>query len=109
MRTGMSKNLAKTLVVLAARGETTSLDVEKTAGLRQPEVSISMKELRARGWVTKKDVKKEGKGRPLHAYRLAKSFEKIVDEIVKGERKRIRAIEEATRRLQREAKAFSSP
>ncbi len=109
MRTGVSKNIARTLVVLATRGETTSLGVEKAAGLRQPEVSISMKELRARGWVKKRDIKKEGKGRPLHSYILTKPFEKIVEELAKAERRRIKAIEETVRQLQKEAKAFSSP
>lgn len=108
METGLSKNLARTLVVLAARGETTSLDVETSATLRQPEVSLAMKELRQRRWVVKRDVKREGKGRPLHAYRLAKPFERIVEEIVKAERGRLKAQEERMRRLQREAKAFSS-
>ncbi|MFQ5838732.1 MAG: MarR family transcriptional regulator [Thermoplasmata archaeon] len=109
MRTGMPRNLARILVFLAAKGETTSMEIEKSTGLRQPEVSISMRELRGRGWVTKRDVKKEGKGRPLHAYRLTRPFMKIVEEIVEAERKKIRSIEEAVRLLQREAKAFSSP
>ncbi len=109
MQTGVSKNIARTLVVLAAQGETTSLGVEKAAGLRQPEVSICMKELRARGWVKKRDIKKEGKGRPLHSYVLTKPFEKIVEELAKAERKRIKAIEETVKQLQKEARAFSSP
>jgi predicted transcriptional regulator len=109
MQTGMSRNLARTLVFLASRGETTSLEIEKGTGLRQPEVSVSMKELRRRGWATKRDVRKEGKGRPLHAYRLVKTFSEIVEEIVEGERRRIRSIEETIRTLQRQAKAFSSP
>jgi predicted transcriptional regulator len=109
MRTGVSRNLARTLVFLAARGETTSLEIEKRTGLRQPEVSVSMKELRRRGWVTKRDVRKEGKGRPLHAYRLARPFDRIVEEVVEGERQKISRIEDTIRALKREAKAFSSP
>ncbi len=109
IQAGLSKNLARTLVVLASQGETTSLDVEKVAGLRQPEVSIAMKELRGRGWVAKRDIKREGKGRPLHAYRLAKPFDRIAEEIVKEQKKRVRSIEETIRQLQKEAKAFLSP
>ncbi len=109
MRTGMPKNLARTLVFLASRGETTSLDIEKRTGLRQPEVSISMKELRRKGWVTKRDLKKEGKGRPLHAYRLARPFEAIVEAVVDDERRKIRGLEETIRQLRRESRAFSAP
>ena len=90
--TGMSKNLAKTLVILSKRDETTSVQVEKATGLRQPEVSLAMQELRRRGWVTKRDIKKEGKGRPVHAYRLSKSLSGIVSTIKSQENKKIERI-----------------
>ena len=61
--------------------------------MRQPEVSIAMQELRHKKWVVKKDIKKEGKGRPVHSYRLAIPFEKIVEVIEKEERAKIDDIE----------------
>ena len=90
--TGMSKNLAKTLVFLSKREETTSVQIEKATGLRQPEVSLAMQELRRRGWVNKRDIKKEGKGRPVHAYHLSKSFSRIISTIKKEEDKKIERI-----------------
>ena len=90
--TGMSKNLAKTLVFLSKRDETTSVQIEKATGLRQPEVSLAMQELRRRRWVTKRDIKKEGKGRPVHAYRISKSFSRIVSTIKNQEDKKIEKI-----------------
>lgn len=90
--TGMSKNLAKTLVFLSKRDETTSVQIEKATGLRQPEVSLAMQELRRRRWVTKRDVKKEGKGRPVHAYRISKSFSRIISTIENQEDKKIEKI-----------------
>ncbi|MFQ6107266.1 MAG: ArsR family transcriptional regulator [Thermoplasmata archaeon] len=90
--TGMSRNLAKTLVFLSKRDETTSVQIEKATGLRQPEVSLAMQELRRRGWVAKRDIKKEGKGRPVHAYHLAKPFNKIIATIKKEEDKKIERI-----------------
>src|SRR3989337_2254479 len=80
---GLSKNLAKTLVCLSKRSETTSVEIEKATGLRQPEVSIAMQELRSRKWVEKRDIKQEGKGRPVHAYRLATPFTEIVESIAR--------------------------
>ncbi len=91
--TGMPKNVAKTLAFLRKKNETTSVEIEISTALRQPEVSIAMQELRRRKWVTKRDIKKEGKGRPIHAYRLAIPFERIVEMIEKEERKRIERIE----------------
>ncbi|MCU0861918.1 MAG: ArsR family transcriptional regulator [Methanomassiliicoccales archaeon] len=93
MNTGMPKNVAKTLAFLRKKEETTSVEIEISTALRQPEVSIAMQELRRRKWVNKRDIKKEGKGRPVHAYKLSISFEKIVEALEKEERKRIERIE----------------
>src|SRR2546426_9838523 len=71
IETGLSRNIAKTLVFLSKRDETTSVEIEKATGLRQPEVSIAVQELRRRKRVDKRDIKKEGKGRPGHSYRLS--------------------------------------
>ena len=99
IRTGMSRNVAKTLVFLSKREETTSVEIEKATGLRQPEVSIAMQELRRRRWVEKRDIKKEGKGRPVHAYRLATPFGEIVDLIAREERAKIEDIETNIRKM----------
>jgi predicted transcriptional regulator len=93
MNTGMPKNVAKTLAFLRKKEETTSVEIELSTALRQPEVSIAMQELRRRKWVNKRDIKKEGKGRPVHAYKLSIPFDKIVEALEKDERKRIERIE----------------
>jgi predicted transcriptional regulator len=93
MNTGMPKNVAKTLVFLRRKEETTSVEIEISTALRQPEVSIAMQELRRRKWVTKRDIKKEGKGRPVHAYKLSIPFDKIIEALEKEERKRMERIE----------------
>ena len=93
MNTGMPKNVAKTLVFLRKKEETTSVEIEISTALRQPEVSIAMQELRRRKWVTKRDIKKEGKGRPVHAYKLSIPFDKIIEALEKEERKRMEHIE----------------
>jgi predicted transcriptional regulator len=99
MRTDMAKNVAKTLVFLRKKEETTSVDIEISTALRQPEVSIAMQELRRRKWVIKRDIKKEGKGRPVHSYKLAIPFEKIIETIDKEEHKKIEEIENNIRAL----------
>ena len=99
LHAGLSKNLSKTLVCLARREETTSVEIEKATGLRQPEVSIAMQELRDRNWVVKRDIKKEGKGRPVHAYHLSLPFPDIIEMIAREERKKIEATEDNIRRL----------
>ena len=103
MRTDMPKNVAKTLVFLRKKEETTSVEIEISTALRQPEVSIAMQELRRRKWVVKRDIKKEGKGRPVHSYRLALPFEKIIETIEKEERKRMEDIENNIKALKQAA------
>lgn len=98
-KAGMPKNLAKALVFIARRIETTSVEIEKATGLRQPEVSIAMQELRRLRWVEKRDIKKEGKGRPVHSYRLSVPFSEIVDSVCKKQLDRARQIEENLKRL----------
>ncbi|MFP3871495.1 MAG: ArsR family transcriptional regulator [Candidatus Natronoplasma sp.] len=94
IKAGLQKNIARTLVFVAGKDETKSREIENATDLRQPEVSIAMQELRGRGWVTKRDIKKEGKGRPVHGYRLDKSIEEIIKEIEEKEKERIQEIEE---------------
>jgi len=99
MRTDMPKNVAKTLVFLRKKEETTSVEIEISTALRQPEVSIAMQELRRRKWVIKRDIKKEGKGRPVHSYKLALPFDKIIETLEKEEMKRIEEIQNNVKAL----------
>jgi len=75
---GMPKNLAKTLIYISQCQECRSADVEQGANLRQPEVSVAMQELRKRGWARKRDLKRKGKGRPVHIYQLTKPLPDIL-------------------------------
>jgi predicted transcriptional regulator len=103
MRTDMPKNVAKTLVFLRKKEETTSVEIEISTALRQPEVSIAMQELRRRKWVIKRDIKKEGKGRPVHSYKLALPFDKIIETLEKDEMKRIEDIQNNVKALKQAA------
>src|SRR3972149_3617468 len=51
MATGMSRNVARTLSYLQNVDKATSVELEKGAGLHQPEVSIAMKQLKERDWI----------------------------------------------------------
>jgi len=95
----MSRNVARTLVFLAAMEESTSQQIERTTGLRQPEVSIAIQELRDRGWASKRDIKRERKGRPVHSYRLDMPLDHIVAAIEAKEKERIKKMEGALARL----------
>ncbi len=77
VKLGMPKNMAKTLLYLSQVPESKSADIEQSANIRQPEVSVAMQELRRRGWVKKRDIKKKGKGRPFHIYKTTTNLSEI--------------------------------
>ncbi|MDP8011382.1 MAG: ArsR family transcriptional regulator [Thermoplasmata archaeon] len=90
---GLPKNVAKTLAYLKYHDETMAVDIEFNAGLRQPEVSVAIQYLLKKGWIKRKNIKKEGKGRPVRLYRLAKPFEEIIKEIENEKKDNITKIE----------------
>src|SRR4030042_4679948 len=89
---GMPKNLAKTLMFISQVEECKSADVEQGADLRQPEVSVAMQELRRRGWAKKRDLKKKGKGRPVHIYKLTRALPDILKSFEKDKMKEVETI-----------------
>ena len=79
VKLGMPKNLAKTLLYVSQFNECKCADVEQATDMRQPEVSNAMQELRRRGWVKKRDLKKKGKGRPVHIYNATAHLSEILN------------------------------
>ncbi len=84
---GMGRNIARTLSYLQKRNEVTSIELERGTGLRQPEVSITMIDLKERDWINEREEKKPGKGRPYKVYSLKVGFNDIIDELEKKQRK----------------------
>ncbi len=95
---GMSRPVARILSYLQTGDEVTSVDLEKVTGLRQPEVSVAMRELKEHGWINEREGKKPGKGRPYKIYSLKVSFDEIIARIEKQQRK---AADEARLRIER--------
>ncbi|VVB88231.1 MarR family protein [uncultured archaeon] len=95
---GMSRPVARILSYLQTEDEVTSVDLERVTGLRQPEVSVAMRELKEHGWINEREGKKPGKGRPYKIYSLKVSFDEIIAQIEKQQRK---AADEARLRIER--------
>ena len=105
---GMPKNLAKTLMYISQVDECRSAEVEQGADLRQPEVSVAMQELRRRGWAKKRDLKKKGKGRPVHIYKLTKALPEILDNFEGEKMKQVETIKSDLTNLQGLVKQYRS-
>jgi predicted transcriptional regulator len=95
---GLSRNISMSLAFLQNMNTATSLDLERSARLRQPEVSIAMRELKERDWVDEREEKKPGKGRPFKIYTLKVGFGEIIAQLEKEQKK---AVEEGQRKIKR--------
>jgi predicted transcriptional regulator len=78
IKIGLKRNVAKVLTYLAGVPEATSREIEIGSDLRQPEVSIAMREIRRLDWVAERDERNPGKGRPYRIYKLNRSLPDIV-------------------------------
>ncbi|MBR1369901.1 ArsR family transcriptional regulator [Methanocalculus chunghsingensis] len=76
---GMKRNVAKVLVFLSELSEASSREIERGTDLRQPEVSIAMRELKEQEWVTFRESKTENKGRPVKIYSIALGLAEITN------------------------------
>lgn len=95
---GMNRTAAMTLAYMQNTNSATSTELERSAKLRQPEVSIVMKQLKERDWINEREEKKPGKGRPYKMYSLKVGFKDIIAQLEKQQR---RAIDETQARVER--------
>ena len=95
---GMSRPVSRTLSYLQDVNEATSVALEMGTGLRQPEVSIAVKDLNERNWINEREEKKTGKGRPYKIYSLKVGFNSIIAQLEKQQRK---AVDESQAKIER--------
>jgi len=98
---GLNKNIARVVVYLSKVGEAVSREIEREANLRQPEVSLAMKELKNLGWIKEREIKKKGKGRPLKSYKLSLDIRDIVKDLVEKKREEIKKLERDLEELEK--------
>ncbi len=95
---GLGRNVAMTLAYMQNTNAATTIELERSARLRQPEVSIAMKLLKERDWVNEREEKKPGKGRPNKIYSLKVGFNDIIAQLETQQKK---VVEEAQARIER--------
>jgi predicted transcriptional regulator len=95
---GLGRNVAMTLAYMQNTNAATTIELERSARLRQPEVSIAMKLLKERDWVNEREEKKPGKGRPNKIYSLKVGFNDIIAQLENQQKK---VVEEAQARIER--------
>ena len=78
MLLGFSKSESICLSVLSESNTTSSHSIEEKTGLRQPEVSISMKKLNTYVEISK--TSQPGKGRPTYLFKLKRGLDIIIQD-----------------------------
>lgn len=101
MSLGLGRAVARTLAFLNDGEEATSVALEQGSGLRQPEVSIAMRQLKEHDWINERDEKKPGKGRPYKIYSLKVGFNKIITQLETEQKKVAVAAQEKIERLKK--------
>ena len=96
---GISRNAAMTMAYLQNMNAATSFDLERSARLRQPEVSIAMRQLKERDWIEEREEKKPGKGRPYKIYSLKIRFNDIISQLEEKQKETVYAAEKKIERL----------
>lgn|SRR5574341_782073 len=96
---GMSRPVARVLAYLQQVNEAPSTELETGTNLRQPEISIAMKQLKERDWVNEREEKKPGKGRPYKVYSLKIGFNDIIVQLENQQRKAVAEAQEKIERL----------
>jgi predicted transcriptional regulator len=95
---GVSKPIARILSYLRNGIEATSVELERGTGLRQPDVSVAMSGLKEKDWISERDEKKKGKGRPYKVYSLKIAFDEIIAQL---EQQQEKAVDEGRSRIER--------
>jgi len=86
---GLDARQAQVIAFLAEHGEGRSAEIERTCGLRQPQVSQATTTLEERGWIHTRTEKTPGKGRPVNVYGLDLRLGEIVEEVTARRREAI--------------------
>ena len=98
---GMDRRVAKVLAYLSEVEKATSREIEINLGMRQPEVSLTMKKLKELGWVSVVvESKKSGKGRPQNVYILNCNIKEIIKEFIREKREEIQELNEKLGKLE---------
>lgn len=95
MRLGVGRVEATLVACMVADSPVPTKMVVERTGLRQPEVSVGMRTLRERGWVSSEPIPREGKGRPMHRYSLSIPAQEIYDHYAQQAQQTIQATQDA--------------
>jgi predicted transcriptional regulator len=94
MDLGVDRRVANTIIYLMEEPGF-SMDIEEGTGLKQPEVSTAIRDLRNRGWLEEEKINEGGQGRPRVRFTLSAGTEDVMEFVMKDSVESINRIEQA--------------
>jgi predicted transcriptional regulator len=85
---GLNRAESRALVYLMRMKSSTSRDIVIGSGLPQPAVSVAMQNLSARGWISRRELQTNGRGRAHFEYSLEVSPNEILSQLEYAETQR---------------------
>ena len=80
-RVGIGEHVARCFMAMAETEKTSQKELQRMTGLRQPEISIALEKLYSSGWIDRRVIKEEMRGRPFFSYKFKTSVKEILDSI----------------------------
>jgi predicted transcriptional regulator len=80
---GLGRDMAMTLAYMLNTNFATSIELERAARLGQTEVSIAIRQLKERDWISEREEKNPVKGGPNMIYSLKVKFNDIIAQLEK--------------------------
>jgi len=106
---GMTRISALSLAGIRHFGKAKTRELESLTGLRQPEVSIGVRQLIEKGWIKETEEKLHaGKGRPTKVYSLIVTFEDILTQLTTEKNAEAKVTAEKILRLKTLAKTATT-
>ena len=104
---GVSINVAYVLVSLHEGGNLSSKELQSSCGLRQPEISVAMKELLNDDMVRCEAQNEGGRGRPCHRYSLNGDLFAVIKPFINDAESRLNKLTVDLARLDKVSKSLA--
>ena len=105
---GANPNVAKMLLCLHTHGKSSSIELQERCGIRQPEVSLSINQLKEMGLIDVEYTNNRGRGRPSHNYCLNVPLSQALIPFKEFAKQKLTILEEQVARLSRLTEQVSS-
>ena len=105
---GVSTNVAYVLISLHEGGDLSSKELQLACGLRQPEISVAMKQLLDEEMVRCEAQNEGGRGRPCHRYSLNGGLFTVINPFINDAELRLNKLTVDLARLDKVSQTLTS-